>query len=64
MTFEAWIEAEKIDAAKLAALTGFHRTYTWKVLKGKRSPSLPFILKCVDVSDGKLTPNSFFAEAA
>lgn len=61
MTFEAWIKAEELDAARLAKLTGFHRTYTWKVLAGKRTASLPFIHRCIAVSDGKLTANSFIA---
>lgn len=63
MTFEAWIKAEELDAARLAELTGFHRTYTWKVLSGRREPSLPFIRRCIEVADGKLTANSFIAPA-
>lgn len=64
MTFAQWIATEKLDAAKLAELTGFHRTYTWKVLVGKRTPSLEFIKRCIAASDGKLDANSFFAAEA
>jgi len=60
MTFARWIENEKLDAASLAVRTGFHRTYTWKVLTGRRQPSLTFIRRCIEISDGKLSANSFF----
>lgn len=63
MTFERWLQKEGMDPAKLAELTGFHRSYTWKIMTQRRPPSLPFIRRCVEVSGGKLTPNSFFAKA-
>lgn len=64
MTFEQWIEAEKLDAVRLAELAGFHRTYAWKVLTGRRTPSLPFIRRCIEASGGKLTANSFIEPVA
>ena len=64
MTFAQWIEAEKLDAAALAALTGFHRTYTWKVLTGRRQPSMAFMRRCIEVAGGQITANSFFAAPA
>jgi len=58
------MEVERLSVADVAQLTGYHRTFIWKLIKGHREPSREAIAKLCEVSKGKLSPADFFRSEA
>jgi transcriptional regulator with XRE-family HTH domain len=48
-----------LSAAKVAEMTGFDRSYVWKVRKGHRPGTVQFIANVVAVSGGAVDPATF-----
>lgn len=55
MKLEEWMIANGFDDRKVAELTGLHRTFVWKLRRGKRKPSPEVMDKLVEVSHGAIT---------
>lgn len=55
MTLQEWMTANGFSDAKVAELTGLHRTSVWKLRKGKRKPEPDVMDKLVRVSHGAIT---------
>lgn len=55
MTLQEWMTDREFSDAKVAELTGLHRTFVWKLRKGKRKPAPEVMDLLVDVSHGAIT---------
>jgi hypothetical protein len=55
MNLDQWMTANGLSDAKVAELTGMHRTAVWKLRKGMRKPGPTVMDKLVSISHGVIT---------
>ena len=61
MTLTEWMKSRKLRDAAVAALVGVHFATISKLRRGERMPSARLMNKFMQITDGRVRPNDWFA---